>query len=112
MNEEQTLPNQEPKSTTNELQEKEEKIFSPQNELPFSESIDLNEVFPDEESDLNDLFPDEETKLLLKKIQRNKKDLHTMTGRFVDDDWGSIESENSITTDEPASPETTDASSA
>jgi hypothetical protein len=72
-----------------------EKIFMPQNELPFPESeVDLNEVFPDEENDLNDLFPDEETKLLLKKIQRNKKDLHTMTDRFVDDNWGGIENED------------------
>ena len=68
--------------------------FAPQNELPFPESeVDLNEVFPSEESDLNDLFPDEETKLLLKKIQRNKKDLHTMTDRFIDDNWGGIENE-------------------
>lgn len=72
----------------------EEKIFSPQNELPFPESeVDLNEVFPEEETDLNELFPDEETKLLLKKIQRNKKDLHTMTDRFIDEDWGSIDSD-------------------
>jgi hypothetical protein len=83
-----------PESLNNEIVEEGEKIFAPQNELPFSESeVDLNEVFPNEESDLNDLFPDEETKLLLKKIQRNKKDLHAMTDHFIDDNWGGIENE-------------------
>ena len=83
-----------PESLNNETVEDGEKIFAPQNELPFPESeVDLNEVFPSEESDLNELFPDEETKLLLKKIQRNKKDLHTMTDHFIDDNWGGIENE-------------------
>ena len=78
----------EPESLNNEMVEDEMKSFSPQNQLPFPKlDVDLNEVFPDEESDLNDLFPDEETKLLLKKIQRNKKDLHNMADRFADDDW-------------------------
>ena len=90
-----------PESLSNEIVVDEEKIFAPQNELPFPESeVDLNEVFPGEESDLNDLFPDEETKLLLKKIQRNKKDLHTMTDRFVDDNWGGIESDDRKPVDE------------
>jgi hypothetical protein len=94
---EQTPP--EPLNT--EIVEDDEKIFAPQNELPFPESeVDLNEVFPGEESDLNDLFPDEETKLLLKKIQRNKKDLHTMTDRFVDDNWGGIENDDRKPLDE------------
>ena len=70
------------KPVNNEIEVDEEKIFIPQSELPFPEQeIDLNAVFPDEESDLNDLFPDEEIRMLLKKVQRNKKDLHTMTGR-------------------------------
>jgi hypothetical protein len=69
----------------------EEKIFKPQNDLPFPNEIDLNEVFPDEDKDLNDLFQDEETKILLKKMQKNKKDLHTMTDRFLDEDWSSTE---------------------
>ena len=94
-----------PESLNNEIAEDGNKIFAPQNELPFPESeVDLNEVFPSEESDLNDLFPDEETKLLLKKIQRNKKDLHTMTDRFVDDKWGGIENEE-ITDKEPTKPQ-------
>ncbi len=102
---EQTPP--EPLNT--EITEGEEKIFAPQNDLPFPESeVDLNEVFPDEESDLNDLFPDEETKLLLKKIQRNKKDLHTMTDRFVDDNWGGIENEEAIDKESAKPQETTD----
>ena len=92
-------------NSNNEIVVAGEKIFAPQNELPFPESeVDLNEVFPSEESDLNELFPDEETKLLLKKIQRNKKDLHTMTDRFIDDNWGGIENEE--TTDkEPTKPQ-------
>ena len=66
-----------------------EAIFKPQNELPFPTEIDLNELFPQSDKDLNDLFPDEETKLLLKKMQKNKKDLHIMTDRFLDEDWSS-----------------------
>ena len=67
----------------------EEAIFKPQNELPFSTEIDLNELFPKSDKDLNNLFPDEETRLLLKKMQKNKKDLHIMTDRFLDENWNS-----------------------
>jgi hypothetical protein len=88
-----------------EIAGEEERIFSPQNKLPFPElGVDLNEVFPEEKSDLNDLFPDEEIKLLLKKIQRNKKDLHTITGRFIDEDWGDIESDERGSSDEGDKP--------
>ena len=73
----------------------EEEIFKPQNDLPFPNEIDLNEIFPDENKNLNDLFQDEETKILLKKMQKNKKDLHTMTDLFLDEDWSSIESSDS-----------------
>ena len=66
-----------------------EPVFKPQNELPFPNEVDLNDLFPEEDKDLNELFPDEETKLLLKKMQKNKKDLHIMTDRFLDEDWGS-----------------------
>ena len=55
--------------------------------LSEEKQIDLNEVFPEEENDLNDLFPDEETRLLLKRIQRTKKDLSTMNDRFTEEDW-------------------------
>ena len=71
----------------------EEAIFKPQNELPFSTEIDLNELFPQSDKDLNDLFPDEETKLLLKKMQKNKKDLHIMTDRFLEENWNSYTEE-------------------
>ena len=88
---------QPPESTNNPLGNKriedieaeEEIVYQPQNELPFPTEVDLNEVFPEEDKDLNGLFPDEETKLLLKKMQKNKKDLHIMTDRFLDEDWGS-----------------------
>jgi hypothetical protein len=69
----------------------EDKIFKPQNDLPFPNEIDLNEIFPEEDKDLNDLFPEEETKMLLKKMQKNRKDLHSMTDRFLDEDWTSTE---------------------
>ena len=95
----ESSPIPEAETLNNELDE--EKIFAPQSELPFPEQeINLNAVFPDEESDLNDLFPDEETRMLLKKVQRNKKDLHTMTNRFTEDDWGG----NVLTDKDPTEP--------
>ncbi len=48
------------------------------------EDIDLNAIFPDEETDLNELFPEQEMKHLLKKAQKNKKDLNNMRDRFAD----------------------------
>lgn len=48
------------------------------------EEIDLNHVFPGEETDLNELFPEKEMRSLLKKVQRNKKDLGKMKDRFSD----------------------------
>ena len=48
------------------------------------EEIDLNQVFPEEDTDLNELFPDQEMRTLLKKVQRNKKDLGKMKDRFSD----------------------------
>ena len=48
------------------------------------EEIDLNHLFPEEETDLNDLFPEPEMRALLKKVQRNKKDLGKMKDRFSD----------------------------
>ena len=88
MNEKTEQIQPEPDALNDETVENEIKLMKPKDQLPFPEpEVDLNEVFPDEENDLNDLFPDEETKLLLKKIQRNKKDLNTMTDRFADDDW-------------------------
>ncbi|MDH3256142.1 MAG: hypothetical protein OEM27_00860 [Nitrospinota bacterium] len=48
------------------------------------EEIDLNHLFPGEETDLNELFPEKEMRSLLKKVQRNKKDLGKMKNRFSD----------------------------
>jgi hypothetical protein len=56
--------------------------LSPDNEPPEKE-IDLNLIFPDAETDLNALFPDTEIKLLLKKINKDKKDLHSLKDRFI-----------------------------
>ena len=77
------------KETIEKVSGEEEVIFKPQNELPFPTEIDLNELFPQSDKDLNDLFPDEETKVLLKKMQKNKKDLHIMADRFLGEDWNS-----------------------
>ncbi len=95
-------PTAEPVNTDMEEQVTASEIDAPS---PLEQEIDLNEVFPEEEGDLNDLFPDEETRLLLKRIQRSKKDLHSMTDRFAEEDWsgdGPAESE------EPTASETTD----
>jgi hypothetical protein len=91
MNETPLEPSNNENNVVEEGESVEEKVFKPQNDLPFPNEIDLNEVFPDEDKDLNDLFQDEETKILLKKMQKNKKDLHTMTDRFLDEDWSSTE---------------------
>ena len=99
MNEKTEQTQLEPEGLNHEMVESKIKIMKPQDQLPFPEpEVDLNEVFPDEENDLNDLFPDEETKLLLKKIQRNKKDLNIMTDRFADDDWlgNTVEEEDTL----------------
>ena len=88
---------QPPESTNNplgnerieDIEAAEETVYQPQNELPFPTEVDLNELFPEEDKDLNELFPDEETKVLLKNMQKNKKDLHIMTDRFLDEDWSS-----------------------
>ena len=83
----------------------EEEIFKPQNDLPFPNEIDLNEIFPEEDKNLNALFQDEEIKVLLKKMQKNKKDLHTMTDRFLDEDWSSTQSSGSVSTNDTNSTE-------
>jgi len=103
----------EPLNKENDLVEEgegiEEEIFKPQNDLPFPNEIDLNEIFPDEDKNLNDLFQDEETKVLLKKMQKNKKDLHTMTDRFLDEDWSSTESSGRSSTNDTNSKESHEA---
>ncbi|MCH8208796.1 MAG: hypothetical protein IIA62_07090 [Nitrospinae bacterium] len=47
-----------------------------------AEEIDLNRIFPEVETNLNALFPDQEMKRLLKKVQKNKKDLTALRERF------------------------------
>ncbi len=53
-------------------------------EKESNEEIDLNLLFPEEEMDLNELFQDQETKTLLKKINKNKKDLGKIESRFLE----------------------------
>jgi len=50
---------------------------------PEEKEIDLNLLFPDSENDLNALFPDEDIKHLLKSVTKNKKDLHSLKERFL-----------------------------
>lgn len=50
---------------------------------PVEKEIDLNLLFPDSETDLNALFPDADIKHLLKSVTRNKKDLHSLKERFL-----------------------------
>ena len=105
MNETPPEPSNKENNVVEEGEGIEEEIFKPQNDLPFPNEIDLNEIFPDEDKNLNDLFQDEETKVLLKKMQKNKKDLHTMTDRFLDEDWSSTESSGSGTNNDTNSAE-------
>lgn len=91
----------------------EEQTTAPETDAasPEETEIDLNAVFPEEESDLNDLFPDEETRLLLKRIQRTKKDLATMTDRFTEEDWsgdGPADSSSPTASETTDTPETTE----
>jgi hypothetical protein len=109
MNETPPEPSNKENNIVEEGEGIEEEIFKPQNDLPFPNEIDLNEIFPDEDKNLNDLFQDEETKVLLKKIQKNKKDLHTMTDLFLDEDWSSSESSGSATTNDTNSAESHEA---
>ena len=44
--------------------------------------IDLNVLFPAEDKDLNHLFPEEEMRVLLKKVEKNRKDITQMHKRF------------------------------
>lgn len=54
-------------------------------QIPEEEKeVDLNALFPDEGNDLNQLFPEAEMKALLKKVSKNKKDLHLMVDRFTE----------------------------
>ena len=105
MNETPPEPSNKENNVVEEGEGIEEETFKPQNDLPFPNEIDLNEIFPDEDKNLNDLFQDEEIKVLLKKMQKNKKDLHTMTDRFLDEDWSSSESSGSGTNNDTNSTE-------
>lgn len=56
---------------------------TPSDTAPPEKEIDLNSIFPDAETDLNRLFPDADIKQLLKSVNKNKKDLHALKDRFV-----------------------------
>ena len=109
MNETPPEPSNKENNIVEEGEGVEEEIFKPQDDLPFPNEIDLNEIFPDEDKNLNDLFQDEETKVLLKKMQKNKKDLHNMTDRFLDEDWSSTESSGSGSSNDTNSTESHEA---
>ena len=54
-------------------------------ETKSEKEIDLNALFPEEDKDLNGLFPEEEMRTLLKKINKNRKDIAIMHERFQDE---------------------------
>jgi len=60
---------------------------------PVEKEIDLNLLFPDSEADLNALFPDADIKHLLKSVTRNKKDLHSLKERFIQENETEDDSE-------------------
>lgn len=62
---------------------------------PVEKEIDLNILFPDSETDLNALFPDADIKHLLKSVTRNKKDLHSLKERFLQENETEDDSEES-----------------
>ena len=62
---------------------------------PVEKEIDLNLLFPDSETDLNALFPDADIKHLLKSVTRNKKDLHSLKERFIQENETDDDSEES-----------------
>jgi len=61
--------------------------------LPVEKEIDLNLLFPDFEADLNALFPDADIKHLLKSVTKNKKDLHSLKERFLEENETEDESQ-------------------
>ncbi|PIQ99937.1 MAG: hypothetical protein COV66_10085 [Nitrospinae bacterium CG11_big_fil_rev_8_21_14_0_20_45_15] len=72
-----------PDSQENQSQEEGPLTTEASSQPPVEEiGIDLNVLFPDADKDLNALFPDDESRQLLKKINKNKKDLHTLNERF------------------------------
>jgi hypothetical protein len=62
---------------------------------PKELEIDLNLLFPDTDADLNALFPDEEIKHLLKSVTKNKKDLHSLKERFLQENETDEDEEDS-----------------
>ncbi len=66
---------------------------------PVEKEIDLNLLFPDSEADLNVLFPDADIKHLLKSVTKNKKDLHSLKERFLQENETDEESEESESRD-------------
>jgi hypothetical protein len=66
---------------------------------PVEKEIDLNLLFPDSEKDLNALFPDADIKHLLKSVTRNKKDLHSLKERFLQENETDDDSEENESND-------------
>ncbi len=67
--------------------------------VPVEKEIDLNLLFPDSEADLNALFPDADIKHLLKSVTKNKKDLHSLKERFLQENETDEDSEESKPSD-------------
>ena len=81
--EENLAQNTDKKSTT--LSSKIESAENPTHFIQENQAvkeIDLNVLFPGEDKNLNDLFPEEEMRVLLKKVEKNRKDIALMHERF------------------------------
>jgi hypothetical protein len=86
-----------PDSSPSVPEDKSETPAGPQE--PVEKEIDLNLLFPDSEADLNKLFPDEDIKHLLKNVTRNKKDLHSLKERFLQENETEDDAEESESSD-------------
>jgi hypothetical protein len=84
MTEQESTPPQPPPEETLKAEIPAPEGLDAETSTETEEEIDLNQVFPEEDTDLNELFPDKEMRTLLKKVQRNKKDLSKMKDRFSD----------------------------
>ena len=92
--------NEEIKPTTDTLPApSEDQGNTPRPLEPVEKEIDLNLLFPDSEADLNALFPDEDIKHLLKSVTKNKKDLHSLKERFLQENEADAHEEDSEETE-------------
>ncbi len=98
--EENLVPSQATKNTTEENTLAPSQAEEHLEKHPNENDVDLNELFPDAETDLNSLFPDAEVKDLLKKIIKNKKDMGSIKERLANENKTSEENKKEDTLDD------------